>query len=197
MKKNNGSKRSPKNEPVPFSCPAAFMNVGEPFISIDWQYMRGDQGHPQFWIVDSEYGDDPATTEQYDPWRSQATITGSLGVYPDNVFTADAGQMQLHLTRGQEKYQDYHYSGDRLIVKAGAGDMPNKGWRKILLSSCYSGDYFYHQFNHGTLFFTTEDAGASITSREFVKAIIDDKDDDGVLVELNKTENIHDYHVFP
>lgn len=180
---------------------AAFMNVGEALVPINWVYMRDHQGHPNFWIEDAEYGDDTTSTEQYDPWTKDRSITGKLYTksVPEFFAAPQTGATHLHLTRGTNKYEDYHYgTADnlRIVAKCGAADMPTKRWKKAFLNSCYSGQYYYRVFNQGTLFYTIDECAASGTTKAFIKAIIDGKDNDGILNDVNAVENVNDYHAF-
>ncbi|MDI6810002.1 MAG: hypothetical protein QME66_13720, partial [Candidatus Eisenbacteria bacterium] len=182
---------------------AAFMNVGEALVPINWPYMRDHQGHPNFWIEDAEYGDDTTSTEQYDPWRKTRSIVGSLQTLSTYEFfsTPQTGGdvAHLHLTRGANKYEDYHYGtvvSPRIVAKCGAADMPTRRWKKAFLNSCDSGRYYYRIFNHGTFFYTRGDCSASGTTKAFIKAIIDGKDNGGILNDVNAVENVNDYHSF-
>lgn len=102
------------------------------------------------------------------------------------------------LTRGAVKTEDYHFKVGgslRIVAKCGSADMPNKGWQKLFLNSCYSGQY-YRVCNHGTLFFTHDECASAATTKAYVEAIIDGKDDNGILKAINAVENVNDYHSF-
>jgi hypothetical protein len=108
----------------------------------------------------------------------------------------------MHLTRGRERWHDYHYSlgsadNVRIVVKAGSGDMPTKRWEALYLHSCYSGPYYWSVFNHGTLFFTTDSAAAyNSTCAKFLQCYIEGKSASDTLKEMNRLENLNDYWQF-
>ena len=187
-----------------------FMNVGEGLVLINWRYMRDNQGHPAFWIEDPEYGDDPSTAELYDPWVGPANVVGALRTVPAIRFFSNrpSGEaIQAHLTRGLRKYEDWHSreGADRFVIAhSGATDMPTKRWKKLFLNSCNSGPYYYDVFSHGTLFYTTGECVPSVTTKVFLEAIVDGKDNDGILSATVAAQNlddplhpnVHDYHSF-
>jgi hypothetical protein len=172
-----------------------FVNVGDGLVGIDWPYLR-DNGHPNLDIPDAEYGDDPTTGEQYDPWKYERVIQGQQP-HTVQAFAASKppGTSQLHLARGAEKYLDVH-DQPLLVVCGGAADMPVRRWRRIYLFGCTTGRYYYNVFNHGTLFFTNALASSGFTTRAFVEAIVGGKTDQQILNALNEQENIHDYRGF-
>ena len=140
----------------------------------------------------------------YDPWeKDDRSITGKLYTInniPEFFSVPSAGNStHLHLTRGAHKYEDHHFgSGDdtRIVAKCGSFSMSTKRWKKLFLNSCGSGPYYYYIFNHGTLFYTVNESAASGTTKMFFKAIIDGKDNDGILNDVNAAENVNDYHSF-
>lgn len=92
-----------------------------------------------------------------------------------------------------------HYlveTSGRIVAQCGSSDMPTKRWKKCFLNSCFSGQYYYNVFNHGTLFYTVDECSAAGTTKAFIKAIIDGDDDDGIFADLNAVENVNDYHSF-
>jgi hypothetical protein len=181
-----------------------FYNIADPQCPVNWQYLREEQDHPDLMIDDSEYGDDAATDEFSDPIGVPATVLGRLKNYPTSRYPVSGGfGTRYHLTRGPEgkKWLDHHYGEQdnwRIVVKAGSADMPPKRWAKLLLLSCYSGPYYFDSFGgRGTLFFTWDEAlcaseAASLFLREQMQGYTDDR----VLKDMNKVQNVHDYHVF-
>ena len=59
----------------------------------------------------------------------------------------------------------------------------------LCLNSCYSGQYYYNIFNHGTLFYTTDlmyfGQGGSAA---YVNAIMAGQDEDGIWQALQATK---------
>lgn len=179
-----------------------FMNVGNELSSLDWIYMRDGQGHPNLSIAYSEYGDDPATTNLYDPWLFDKTYQGDLGNYTNFYATSSSSgnlQMPLITDSTTPQYKDYHYNVagvTNIIVKAGALDMPSKNWNKLFLNSCSSGEYYYDTFDHGTLIFTHKTCSNAVTTKVFFEGIVEEKSNSDILIDLNDREDVNDYHQF-
>src|SRR5262249_3102996 len=144
------------------------------------------------------------TSEFSDPIGVAATVIGRLKNYGTSRWPLSGGEgNRHHLTRGPEgkKWLDHPY-GDKgnwgVVVEAGSGDMPGRRWSKLLLLSCYSGPYYFDSFGgRGTLFYTWDEAlCASEAASLFLREQIQGQSDDTVLKDMNKIENVHDYHVF-
>jgi len=189
---------------------SSFMNVGETLCSISWTYMRNEQGYKNFWIEDSEYGDDITSIEKYDPWKKSRNVVGKTKSLIANEFfetpPTGGGATHLDLDRAQdynmEKFYDAHYydgiaaDSRRIVAKCGASEMPAKGWDKLFLNSCNSGYYYTRVFNHGKLFYTFDECRSEETTMLFVKAIIDGESDSVILRAINTFEPVNDYMSF-
>lgn len=179
-----------------------FMNIANEQIPVNWIYMREHQEHPALVFEDSEYGDDSGTPAFSDPVQVPTSVRGTNGSYETSRFPSNPGSggRRFTITRGTKKWDDQHYSlgadNVRIVVKAGAADMPTRNWRALFLNSCYSGPYYYDVFNHGTLFFTTDSASSGRTSAAFLIGYIEGKKDAEVLKDLNAHENVNDYVQF-
>lgn len=177
-----------------------FMNIADPQIPVNWQYLREHQSHPQLLFEKREYGDDASTSRRYDPMKVSHQVRGKHGNYGTSRYPTRGGSgSRMTLTRGSKRYLDHHYGSEdnyRIVVKAGSADMPAKRWSALFLNSCYSGQYYSDSFGgQGTLFFTHESASASRTSAQFILGTIDGKSNDEILETMNQAENIHDYVV--
>ena len=176
-----------------------FMNTADPLYSCAWPYMRQQQDHPRLLFADSEYGDDPTTAAvKFDPFRYGTTVRGANGVYAATAYSdrVIAGGVRQTLTRGNPKWRDFHFAGtgdNFIILKAGKADYPTPRYRKIFLNSCSSGPYYARVYTTGVLFFTKDSCRKSATSREWVKAIVQGKDNKGILRAINAIENVNDY----
>ena len=184
-----------------------FMNCSQDLVRIQWEYLRDYQYQPLggveedgSLVSDDEYGDDVTTEDvPWDPVKYNGTYKGA-----HNEYTAEwdsdhpvQGGVHLHLERGTHKYQDIFVPGNDIIVKSAQKDMPPKAWKKILLHSCFSGDYYSPVFNHGTLFFTTWTSHPLGSIREFVRSVIEGRSDDQTIDALDAIEDgLFDYHQF-
>jgi hypothetical protein len=184
-----------------------FMNVGEPLVRIDWSTLNGE-GYALS-IDYAEYGDEIASTELYDPWRKASTITGTKWPpYGCHRFysTLQTGGSATHLhltyhTAGTSQMNDYHEiveSGERLVVKGGAADMPTQRWSKLLLAGCNTGSYYLDQFKHGTVFYTVANYTEVTATKAFVKDIMDPtKDNAAIWSDLEAVQpDVFDYQTF-
>jgi len=196
-----------------FSSVTDFMNCSEELVGIDWAYLRASQGHPALDISDNDpepcglYGDDPNTQEPYDPHKYVSTFTcghesAHSYEWPHFSSAPAPGAERLHLTRGADRFHDYHWSEmetpseftNRLLVKSGSADMPRKRWSKVLLSTCSSGRYYATIFNHGTLFFsTTGTTGGMGILRTFADCMIGGFSDEETTRRLNQVEDAYDF----
>ncbi len=177
-----------------------FMNIADPQIPVNWQYLREHQSHPRLMFDKKEYGDDASTRRRYDPMKVSHKVRGTNGNYGTSRYPTRGGSgSRMRLTEGRKRYLDRHYGKTdnyRIVVKAGAADMPAKRWSALFLNSCYSGQYYSDSFGgQGTLFFTHESASASRTSGQFILGTIDGKSNDEILETMNDAENVHDYVV--
>ncbi len=180
-----------------------FMLISDPQVAINWDYLREHQGHPDLMIEESEYGDDSSTPAFSDPIAVRRAIKGAHGSY-DSMrtvrFPLSGGEgTRCTLVRGSERWHDNHRAidGTRLVLKSGAPDMPRKGWSKLMLNSCYSGQYYYESFGgRGTMFFTLEESSSGATTAQFIAGCIDGESNDEILKTINGEENIWDYYVF-
>lgn len=178
-----------------------FMNIADEQVPVNWEYLREHQEHPNLVFAESEYGDDSTTREAADPVQVGGfDVKGKHGTYDHARFPLAGGAgTRMHLTRGQKRWQDYHYSlggadNVRIVVKAGAADMPAKRWEALYLHSCYAGPYYGYVFNHGTLYYTTDSASSyNKACALFIKSYIEGKSQDDVLKAINSDENINDY----
>jgi hypothetical protein len=180
-----------------------FMNIADPQVPVNWPYLRDHQEHPELLFDDEEYGDDVKTKTWSDPVSVDGVVTGRLGTYdaPRFPLAGVPGAVRFSLSRGKEKWLDHHY-GDpgnaRIVIKAGARDMPRKRWSKLFLNSCYSGSYYFESFGgRGTLFFTHDEVSSASASTSFLRGCILGRPDDAILASLNEDENVFDYQVFP
>jgi hypothetical protein len=184
-----------------------FMNVGNNYTAIDWIGMIEDQEHSNFYINYDEYCGESNTTEKYLAIKYSKRIEGNLidyevPFYSDKKLNGMGSPKYLSLKNGDNNdvFDDYHINygddGNTLIVKAGDNDMPSKGWEKLLLTSCESGKYYYNSFNSGTLFYSMHECSSDETTREFVKAIIEEKDNIEILKAIDNTEKVYDFHKF-
>jgi hypothetical protein len=180
-----------------FTNISQFMNAAEDLVAIDWPYLRTYQQHPDLMISDSEYGDDTTTPEEYDPWQSTINYRGSLGLHRAKSYSSQpvADGTHLSLTRGPNKWEDYHVVADKLIVvKSGKVDMPSPQWKKVFLNSCSSGDYYHSVFGHGVLFFTYAETYNAQTTKTFVSSIVDGDGNGQIWINLeNEVFGVHDY----
>jgi hypothetical protein len=85
----------------------------------------------------------------------------------------------------------------RLVVRGGADDMPVQRWRRLFIKSCYSGQYFFHAFNHGTLFYSVNEVISPYTAAAFVQAVVNEESDRGICLALNDAENDYRPIEFP
>ncbi len=180
-----------------------FMNIAPEQVPVNWHYLRDHQEHPELVFAESEYGDDATTPAFSDPVQQPISVRGVNGTYSTARFPLSPGRggKRFTLTRGEKRLDDHHYDvggrdNVRIVVKAGAADLPGKTWRAMFLNSCYSGPYYYTVFNHGTLFFTTDSASSARTSAAFLIGYIDGKKESEILKELNTHENVNDYVTF-
>jgi hypothetical protein len=178
---------------------AQFMNVSQPQIPVNWIYLRDEQGHPSLTFDESEYGDDLSTPDRWDPIQAPWRFGGFNGSYETLQYPTRGGEgRRVRLMRGAKRFEDRHF-GDvdnpRIVVKAGAGDMPaKKRWRAVFLNSCYSGQYYAEVFGgRGDLFFTLEEAGSSQSSGLFLLGKIDGRSNPAILFGLNNGEDVHDF----
>ncbi|MBI5367609.1 MAG: hypothetical protein HZA54_11270 [Planctomycetes bacterium] len=188
-----------------FKTVKEFMNIADEQVPVNWEYLRDHQEHPQLMFAEAEYADDARTAEKFDPVQVEGfAVKGKRSTYDHARFPAAGGAgTRMHLTRGrQQRWQDYHYSlgGDdnvRIVVKAGAGDMPAMNWEAIYLHSCYGGQYYWYVFNHGTVYYTTDSASAyNKAGMLFIRSYVEGKSCDDVLKAINSDENINDYWQF-
>ena len=184
-----------------YSSLSQFMLIADAQVPVNWEYLREHQGHPDLMFSNAEYGDDASTSEFSDPVQVPKEIEGTHGTYATSRYPASGGDgNRCHLIKGSPSWHDHHY-GDpdntRIVIKAGARDMPAKKWGKLFLNSCYSGPYYFDSFGgHGTLFFTTDESSSADTSALFLEGCIEGKSNDDTLKSLNAAENINDYKVF-
>lgn len=184
-----------------FTSVRQFMNIAEPQVPVNWEYLRDHQEHPGLMFADDEYGDDSTTSTFSDPVEVAATVRGTLASYENTRYPLDGGNgTRLRLTRGRVKWQDRHTGqpGDaRIVVKAGSRDMPAKRWSKLYLRSCYSGPYYFDSFGgRGTFFYTHDEVSSTTSAALFIECCIDGRSDAETLRALNRDQNVHDYHVF-
>ncbi len=189
-----------------FTRVSQFMNIADPQVPVNWDYLREHQDHPGLLFEDSEYGDDSSTPAFSDPVSIDRYVKGSNDEYYTRRWPAGGhgGGTRYPLVRGKDyKWEDHPYLLDddktnaRIVVKAGSRDMPAKRWSRLFLNSCYAGPYYYDSFGgRGTLFFTHDEASSGQTSKTFIACSIDGKSNDATLDALNADENINDYHVF-
>lgn len=184
-----------------FSRLSQFMNIADPQIPVNWPYLREHQDHPSLLFAESEYGDDAATGAAFDPVATTVVVDTSRGPLRKTRWpVSGGGGTRFSLVRGAQRWHDHHYGdgeGERIVVKAGARDMPAKRWAKLFLNSCYSGSYYVDSFGgHGTLFMTTDESSASQTSGAFIFGFVDGKSNDEVLADLNGYEDINAYREF-
>ncbi|MEZ0227935.1 MAG: hypothetical protein ACAI25_04870 [Planctomycetota bacterium] len=189
-----------------FSRVSQFMNIADAQVPVNWAYLRDHQDHPTLLFEDSEYGDDTSTASFSDPVAIDRYVKGTNDDYYTRRWPAGGhgGGTRYPLVRGKDyKWDDHHYlldndaSNARIVVKAGARDMPAKRWSRLFLNSCYAGPYYYDSFGgRGTLFFTHDEASSPQTSKIFIASCIDGKSNESTLDALNQAENINDYHVF-
>jgi hypothetical protein len=72
------------------------------------------------------------------------------------------------------------------IVNCGTHDVPAQlKYRSLVINSCNSLRNFAEAFKHGNVFLSWESVGSNLYSREYVKAIIEGENWDGVLDYLN------------
>jgi hypothetical protein len=179
-----------------------FMNIADPMIPVNWPYLREHQEHPGLEFDEAtEYGDDLSTPAKFDPVASATVIEAASSPLRKTRWLLNGGSgTRYSLTRGTPRFHDHHFGdgeGARIVVRAGAKDMPDKRWSKLFLNSCYSGGYYIDSFGgHGTLFFSTDEASSSKTSGLFLLGYVDGKTDAQVLEALNAVEDINDYKVF-
>lgn len=81
----------------------------------------------------------------------------------------------------------------------GAAGVPPLRYNKLLLSCCNSGDYFYNQFRHGTLFYSVAPTGHKDTMTAYFTSIIAGETDLQITESLNTAEEpeTYDYWLFP
>ncbi len=176
-----------------------FLNIADPQVPVNWEYLRDHQEHPNLMIEDSEYADDSSTQAFSDPVGVAKTVTGTSGSWDTRRWPASGGNGPHYpLTRGTKKWLDHHYGEEdnyRIVVKAGSRDMPVKKWSRIYLHSCYSGQYYSDSFGgRGTLFFTHDEAHAWSTALPaFIRSCVEGKSDAEILKAINKEENLNDY----
>lgn len=177
-----------------------FMNIADEQIPVNWPYLREEQGHPQIMFDESEYGDDLTTSAPFDPvqiggWK----VPGRNGTYSTARFLLRPNRPGSRMTieRGSPRWKDHHYAlapgNIRIVVQSGSRDLPTPSWQWMFLNSCYSGQYYYYVFNHGTLYYTTDESSSPRTSIIFLSGVMEGKPKDEILKAVNREENVNDY----
>jgi hypothetical protein len=175
-----------------------FVNMSDPLCAVAWVYLREGQGHPELMFPDADYGDDPDTAEEYDPFSYTTQVAGHNGNYAAQAYSPSdpPGTKRQHLTRGANKWQDKHFDSGAdpfIIIKCGHADYPTPSYRKLFLNSCSSGPYYARVFTHGTLFFAKDSCSSESTTKAWVNAIVDGNNNDEILAAINGIEDVNDY----
>ncbi|MEW6359347.1 MAG: hypothetical protein AB1696_23630, partial [Planctomycetota bacterium] len=160
---------------------------------------RGKTGTPPFevWKYTVQIEGRPPLFPWNDPHKWDATrfaLNQQGGNPPLTVDPIDG----IYYTETTEDGEVYNYN----IVKAGAADAPakeNLGYKMLFLDSCKSGPYFYNQFQHGTLFFTTENCHPGNGVATYFESILNGESPNTIRKDLDDDEGksgVHDYHEF-
>jgi len=181
---------------------ADFMNIGEPLVGIDWAYLCYDQGNPDFEVARTDYADDPSTPDEYaDAWMYYEELPDGA-VALRYATTAGTNYMRLHFRRrGFRPTRSMHVTEEprliRLVVHGGADDLPAQRWRRLFIKSCYSGQYFFNVFRHGTFFYSNNEVISPYPVAAFIKGIVDGLSDRALCRALNDAENAYRPIEFP
>lgn len=196
-------------------------NIGNDLIAFQWHYTK-NYCFPAFkpFSRDNDYGDDPRTTEKYDPWQVKWETYEGMYNHQKNVYTKEAYYSEyqgsipaqhLHLTQGADATKDYHFTEfdnetqkeEKVVVaKGGSADLPNDlTYTTLYLSGCNTGKYFLHKFKKGTVFFTNQVIKNHWNcAMLFLRHQLNGLSNDEILRELKIAtidDDKHNYYIFP
>jgi hypothetical protein len=159
-----------------------FMNTGSAFAAIELRYLREYQGHPDLTVKDSEIAAAP---------RNYVTALG-IERFPNNEGVG----VEHEFTLKGYGIDRFHYDESKLIVNAGKGDLPALHYKAFFFNSCNSGQYFADAFQHGVFFYTKIQCYKIDTTCAFIKACVDGKSWNEVLLDLNNVERVNAFKNF-
>jgi len=161
------------------------MNIGTATTPIVWTGTDGETTeYPNLVIANADIAGDVTNRTLTDLDQSnKLRFTNDDSVGDGGVFhKAGTGTGQYHLTLG---------TIHRVIVNAGAADLPVLRYDGFFYNACNSGRNFIEVFTHGTFIYTTDLCSSTTTSKIFVEKVIAGKTWDEVLAAINATENVN------